>query len=276
MKKIDELDFSSLKVLSFLVVPASIFRSARRFIRARWIIIIFACLLLVAVYFYAKSLNDLEYLSWLNTFVEIVLYGLIIWLVVYLFKDAINYDFTRNFIKQNDLTILDQSTNLPPLVAASKQFQSLGQYSFRIRTFAGYDVDVVQFCTINRRFVLFPKQLFISMCVELPSRKYIPHVYLDNVNNGSSFLKVFRQQSLKLESIFPKKYRLYHEKNMETEVRELFTPDVMQAFLELREAFDFEFLDNRLWLIAQGLRINEHDLREMLQTIDFLVSEIEK
>ncbi len=85
----------------------------------------------------------------------------------------------------------------------------------------------------------------------------LPHIVLDNrVNNVWSFTNlptVFSSdQKLSLEGDFNKTFTLYAPKEYEHDALYIFTPDVMQAFIQSGYNIDAEIIDNKLYIYYDG------------------------
>jgi len=97
---------------------------------------------------------------------------------------------------------------------------------------------------------------YTYICVDLP--KQLPHILLDaKKNDGANRSGVIRDQfspdqQLSLEGDFNEHFSLYTPKGYEQDALYLFTPDVMQVFLEISLAYDVEIIGNKLYLFHIG------------------------
>ncbi len=97
-----------------------------------------------------------------------------------------------------------------------------------------------------------------TVCFALATlSRNLPHMVLDNkINNFWAFTNlptVFsKDQTLGLEGDFNKTFTLYAPKEYERDALYIFTPDVMQAFVQSGYNIDAEIIDNQLYVYYDG------------------------
>lgn len=88
----------------------------------------------------------------------------------------------------------------------------------------------------------------------------LPHIVLDGVGNDSRLLgsnlpvALATAQRLSLEGDFDRHFTLYCPEGYETEALYLFTPDLMERFVDAGGDLDVEIVDDRLYVYASGGR----------------------
>ncbi len=110
----------------------------------------------------------------------------------------------------------------------------------------------------------------------------LPNIVLDSKKNN--FLGITnlpttysRDQRLQLEGNFNDFYTLYAPKEYERDVLYIFTPDVMQAFIDAPIAIDIEIVDNELYIYADRMSdmTNAKNIEQMMHLVDILGSKVE-
>ncbi|MFF2496544.1 hypothetical protein [Agromyces sp. NPDC058064] len=88
----------------------------------------------------------------------------------------------------------------------------------------------------------------------------LPHIVLDGVGNDSRLLgsnlpvALATAQRLSLEGDFDRHFTLYCPEGYETDALYLFTPDLMERFVDAGGDLDVEIVDDRLYVYAGGGR----------------------
>lgn len=81
--------------------------------------------------------------------------------------------------------------------------------------------------------------------------KQIPHLFLDSKNNEERFVQEdYVKQALSLEGDFPDAFMLFAPTDYQIDALQIFTPDVMQAFLDCGRDFDYELIGNSLYIFV--------------------------
>src|SRR5690606_30290463 len=91
--------------------------------------------------------------------------------------------------------------------------------------------------------------------IKLPRR--LPHMLLDA--KGNNFLGRFsnlpssfrKDQVVSLEGDFDKYFTLYAPNGYDTDVRYVFTPDIMQLVIDTAASYDVEVIDDNLYLYSK-------------------------
>ncbi len=114
----------------------------------------------------------------------------------------------------------------------------------------------------------------------------LPHMVLDSkANNTSIFglsisdlpLEFNKDQKLSLEGDFDSHFTLYAPKEYERDALYVFTPDLMQLFIDESHNFDAEIVDNKIFIYSntQFDLTNQALLQRLFNVIDKVVSKVE-
>jgi len=103
----------------------------------------------------------------------------------------------------------------------------------------------------------------------------LPHILLDSRTNGSLPASMDRNQVLSLEGDFDKYFTLYCPKGYEQDALYVFSPDLMQMFINETANYDAEIIDDQLF-IYQNSSFNFTDpvsLQKIFRIIDTVGAE---
>jgi|GEM_PF-2916985 len=87
----------------------------------------------------------------------------------------------------------------------------------------------------------------------------------------SSFVSGMKRKKLPLSHHFDKHFSVFVPQNLEIETLEIFTPEVMEQILKQGKSFDFEFIDDRLYLYLPRELWSRHELDAMIAFAKYLV-----
>ncbi len=111
----------------------------------------------------------------------------------------------------------------------------------------------------------------------------LPNIVLDSKKNNflgiTNLPSTFsRDQKLQLEGNFNDYYTLYAPKEYERDVFYIFTPDVMQAFIDTQKSIDVEIVDNELYIYAEKMSdLSKPDnFKQLMHIVDILGDKVEK
>jgi hypothetical protein len=77
-------------------------------------------------------------------------------------------------------------------------------------------------------------------------------------------------EPLKLEGDFSKYFDLFAEKNLEVDIYEIFTPDIMTDFIDKIKGLHFETFGQHLYLIKKGWVSRQNDFNQLMDATDFI------
>ncbi len=120
--------------------------------------------------------------------------------------------------------------------------------------------------------------------IELP--KNMPHIFIDRkVNNflGLDLLGSFsRKNIVELEGKFNKEYRVFYADNYQIATLTILNPSFMSVLLDIGDAVDFEFVDNRLFIYylepipLDEFTVPSESAKSLLNTGQLLIKEFSK
>jgi hypothetical protein len=105
-----------------------------------------------------------------------------------------------------------------------------------------------------------------------------PHLFLDSDKNPTRFVsEYYEAQSLKLEGDFANHFTLYAPPNYQVDALQLFTPDVMAAFMDYGIEFDFEIVGHSLYVfLFDGDILANDKLESLLEGLQQIHRELKK
>ena len=122
--------------------------------------------------------------------------------------------------------------------------------------------------------------------IRLQLMRKVPHMILDSKRNNlfgkiSNLPKgVDRSQILSLEGNFDNYFTLFAPKEYETDALYIFTPDVMQALIEVDDTnpYDMEAIDDHFYIYRQGsIKVdNPEDWEKLTQVVQILKPKLDK
>lgn len=94
----------------------------------------------------------------------------------------------------------------------------------------------------------------------------VPHLYLNGItNNFGATVSEYEVQELGLEGDFDRHFALYTPPGYHVDALQLFTPDTMAVLIELGKDYDYEFINNEMYIYApQGSMNLEERLKGLL------------
>jgi len=128
-------------------------------------------------------------------------------------------------------------------------------------------------------------QTFNFMCVKLP--RNVPHIMLNSKGNFMNpDIGNYNVQKIALEGDFSKYFDLYIPPNYHVDVLQLFTPDVMATLLDFGKDFDFEFINDDLYIYQSGMLNlpwatktmygSEEKIKAFLMAVDKIAAQFDK
>lgn len=83
-----------------------------------------------------------------------------------------------------------------------------------------------------------------------------------------------RQKEMPIEGFFKKHFGVYVPEDFEIETLEIFTPEVMEYLIDHAKKFNFEFVEDRLYVFRRGLMAKKAELQEFLSTANYLIGKL--
>ncbi len=110
--------------------------------------------------------------------------------------------------------------------------------------------------------------------LKLPRR--LPHLLLNSKNNNfASDVSGFKVEKLKLEGDFAKTFTLYAPPSHRIDALQVFTPDVMAALLDHGARYDYEILDDRLYIYSPNFALGKEEaMKTFLESTTRLAAEL--
>ncbi|MDR0955505.1 MAG: hypothetical protein LBM73_00070 [Candidatus Nomurabacteria bacterium] len=189
----------------------------------------------------------------------------------------------RNFAAANSLTFqhTGQPSDLTPAAAfAGLPFLTYGQGAPGGLLFnMAYDP--------NRDFLLsdynnITDQTSVSMMfARIKLSRPVPHFLLESPRNEMNFqADYFKVERFNLEGDFDKYFRLYGAAGYDIDARQIFTPDVMAALIDVGRLFDVETVGSYLFIydnfeFKRGSDDNDQILAKLLQAAAIVGAQVE-
>lgn len=100
----------------------------------------------------------------------------------------------------------------------------------------------------------------------------VPHIYLNNIrNHGLSNLKSYFLPRIPLPAALEKDFNLHGPKQYEMEVLEIFTPDLLQHFLDENWTRDIELVDQKLYVYRESPLESSEQFQDEIQRLQKLL-----
>ncbi len=115
----------------------------------------------------------------------------------------------------------------------------------------------------------------LSIC-ELTFPTQMPNIVLNAHNFSNYNLYDFGLKKLNLEGDFYKYFTLYVTPGHEIEALQIFTPDVMQDFIEKSKKFDLEFIDDKIYILSPNSLKTHNEIMSMFNFAHHLISKLKK
>lgn len=77
-----------------------------------------------------------------------------------------------------------------------------------------------------------------------------------------------------IESAAQDHFSIFAPEGLEIETFEIFTPDVLSVLIDIASGYNFEFIDNRLYVFQIGIISKKKDLERFLKLIDYLSTKV--
>ncbi len=113
----------------------------------------------------------------------------------------------------------------------------------------------------------------LSIC-ELTFPTKTPNIVLNAKNFSSYSLFDFKLDKLKLEGDFHKYFTLYCEPGYEIEALQIFTPDIMQDFIDKSRAYDVEFIKDKVYIMSPRSLKTRSEISFMFGFAHHLISKL--
>ena len=117
------------------------------------------------------------------------------------------------------------------------------------------------------------KQTYFYTVCEITLPGIAPHILVESKNFFD--LKSFRkrgQKEMPMESSFRDHFVTYAPEDFDIETFELFTPDVMVTLIDTAKGYDFEFIQNQLYIFQQKTISKRTELNSLLTLAQYLVT----
>ncbi|OGF61503.1 hypothetical protein A2662_01890 [Candidatus Giovannonibacteria bacterium RIFCSPHIGHO2_01_FULL_45_33] len=82
------------------------------------------------------------------------------------------------------------------------------------------------------------------------------------------------QKEMPVEGFFKEHFGVYVPEDFEIETLEIFTPDVMAYLIDHAKKYNFEFIEDRLYIFKQGFISKRAELQEFFTTANYLVEKL--
>ncbi|OGZ46600.1 MAG: hypothetical protein A3J54_00995 [Candidatus Ryanbacteria bacterium RIFCSPHIGHO2_02_FULL_45_13b] len=79
------------------------------------------------------------------------------------------------------------------------------------------------------------------------------------------------QKEMPLESGFQTYFETYAPEDFDIETFELFTPDVMTTLIDMAQGYDFEFIENKLYIFQQKITTKRAELYSLFRLAQYLI-----
>ncbi|MCL1876795.1 hypothetical protein FWF74_02070 [Candidatus Saccharibacteria bacterium] len=109
--------------------------------------------------------------------------------------------------------------------------------------------------------------------------RHVPHMLLDCKTNRLGMNQVnYNVQKLQLEGDFAKFFDLYVAPGYHLDALQIFTPDVMAVIMDFGRDYDYELIDDEVYIFSKNLLIKdpEHHLRSVTALIEHLAPKLSK
>lgn len=122
------------------------------------------------------------------------------------------------------------------------------------------------------------KQTIYLDFVRIKLPREVPHIYLNGLkNNLNASVSGYKTQKLNLEGDFNKYFNVFVPPNYHVDALQLLTPDVMRALIEEGVDYDYEMVNDNLYIYATpGAMSDMTKLRKLLTAVDGLQRELGK
>ncbi|OGZ44012.1 MAG: hypothetical protein A3J55_01100 [Candidatus Ryanbacteria bacterium RIFCSPHIGHO2_02_FULL_45_17b] len=99
-----------------------------------------------------------------------------------------------------------------------------------------------------------------------------PNILVESKNffDFNSFKKP-SQKEMPLESAFQNYFKTYAPEDFDIETFELFTPEVMTALIDRAQGYDFEFIENKLYIFRQKIITKRVELHSLFYLAQYLI-----
>ena len=195
----------------------------------------------------------------------------IIILSVMLRRDKIAQTKLKEFAKENDLVFTEKIY----------QVNESGVI-FRGGGHSGKMTDVVDFDE-NCRFGKYEystgsgedEHIHEETFLRIKLSGKMPHIIIDSRKNSDTLrgISSLDADRLRLEGNFPDTFRVYTVKNRQIDVLSILTPDVMRDLLDFGNGYDFELVDNELYVYPGKVKIE--NLQKFLMRIQRIAKQLE-
>ena len=75
-----------------------------------------------------------------------------------------------------------------------------------------------------------------------------------------------------LESAFQEHFEVYAPEDFDIETFEIFTPEIMATLIDMAKGYDFEFIQNRLYIFRQKTISKRAELHALLELARYLIT----
>ncbi len=124
---------------------------------------------------------------------------------------------------------------------------------------------------------------YLVFILELPGN--FPHIFIDGQAQGSSGLRYrnlrmlqwklqHAEKTQKLEGDFPKHFQVYAPPNQQIETLSILTPDVMLIMRDLGRGFDYEIIDNQLYITADPSALKGKKTDQIIMAVRSSIDEL--
>ncbi|TSC71437.1 MAG: hypothetical protein G01um101470_611 [Parcubacteria group bacterium Gr01-1014_70] len=83
------------------------------------------------------------------------------------------------------------------------------------------------------------------------------------------------QKEMPLESGFQTYFETYAPDDFDIETFEIFTPDVMTTLIDMAQGYDFEFIENKLYIFRQKITTKRVELHSLFRLAQYLITTLE-
>lgn len=80
------------------------------------------------------------------------------------------------------------------------------------------------------------------------------------------------QKEMPLESNFQTYFETYAPEDFDIETFEIFTPEVMTALIDRAQGYDFEFIENKLYIFRQKITTKRVELDSLFRLVQYLIT----
>lgn len=102
----------------------------------------------------------------------------------------------------------------------------------------------------------------------------VPNILVESRNTFDfmSFRGNAHHVEIPFESNFRDHFIAYTQTDFEIEAFEIFTPDVMEALIAKAKGFDFEFIENKLYVFKEGIITSRGEMAKLLDLAKYLIA----